>query len=73
MSELCCLSPEQLVILSNIIALSLAEGRSTDELNVLGQLLTTAGDTISLIANQQDFLVQVCVNDPKKDKDSKND
>ncbi|GEM_PF-6887296 len=32
MSELCCLSPEQLVILSNIIALSLAEGRSIDEL-----------------------------------------
>jgi len=47
------LTPEQLVLWVNVTALRLARGKTTDELSVLGSVLTQLGDTITTISSQQ--------------------
>lgn len=56
MDDLDCISPEQLSILANLIALELSKGRSTNELSVLGNLLTAVGAIILTIEAQKENL-----------------
>lgn len=51
------LSPIEMVGIANVIALSLADNLDADDLNVLGQLFSTVGDVISLIAAQKEYLI----------------
>lgn len=39
MEDLNCLSPEQLAILANLVALELSKGKSANELNVFGNFI----------------------------------
>ncbi|WP_101698557.1 hypothetical protein [Clostridium minihomine] len=48
-----CVPGEDLVLIASSIAVSLANGRSTDEVNVLGNLLQAIGENLSLIASQR--------------------
>lgn len=56
MKDLNCISPEELALLANLIALELSKGKSADELNVLGNLLAAVGTIISTIAAQKQNL-----------------
>jgi len=59
MSSLNCLTPNQLAILSTIIALQIAQGRTADELNVLGNLVVAIGGIVLTIAAQQQALTSL--------------
>ena len=59
MSNLNCLTPNQLAILSTIIALQIAQGRTADELNVLGNLVVAIGGIVLTIAAQQQALTSL--------------
>lgn len=50
------LSPKELVILENLVALALTEGKSSDDNNVLGNFLTAVSAIILSIAAQQQNL-----------------
>ncbi|ENK1244631.1 hypothetical protein ACFLKB_06130 [Clostridium sp. FAM 1755] len=56
MKDLDCISPEELSLLANLIALELSKGKSADELNVLGNLISAVGAIISTIASQKQNL-----------------
>lgn len=56
MSGLNSLDPEQLSVIANVIAIYLAKGRSTDEIDILGNLASSVGDLLQLIAAQQENL-----------------
>ncbi|MGO5074067.1 hypothetical protein ACTQ4K_08995 [Clostridium sporogenes] len=56
MKDLNCISPEELALLANLIALQLSKGKSVNELNVLGNLLAAVGTIISTIAAQKQNL-----------------
>lgn len=48
---MCCnLSPEELVLVAAILAIYIAKDRTTDELNVLGNLLVGVGTNLLIIA-----------------------
>lgn len=47
-------SPEDLALLASIIAISLAKGRTNDEVNIIGSILSAIGDTLSIIATQRE-------------------
>jgi hypothetical protein len=51
------IDPEQLVLFSSFLAIAISEGRTADELNVLGQFVSTVADSISLIAAQKEFII----------------
>lgn len=51
------IDPEQLVLFSSFLAIAISEGRTADELNILGQFVSTVGDAISLIAAQKEFII----------------
>lgn len=46
------ISPEELLILANTFALSLSEGRSADEINVLGNFIVAVGSMMLTFAAQ---------------------
>ncbi|MFT8315720.1 MAG: hypothetical protein ABF633_15945 [Clostridium sp.] len=50
------LSPKELVILANLVALTLTEGKSSSDNNVLGNFLTAVSGIILSIAAQQQNL-----------------
>lgn len=50
------LSPEDLLLLTNAITISLSEDKDTDELNVLGNLLVSVGSLMLVIAAQKQLL-----------------
>lgn len=50
------ITPKDLSILANLIALALTEGKSADENNVLGNFLTAVSSNILNIASQQENL-----------------
>lgn len=50
------LSPKELVILANLVALALTEGKSAEDNNVLGNFLTAVSGIILSIAAQQQHL-----------------
>lgn len=50
------LSPIEISTLSQITALSLAGNLDANDLNVLGNFVSTVGDTIQLLAAQMEYL-----------------
>jgi len=61
-------SPEDLLALTNIIAISLSKDRSADEINVLGNFIVGIGCLMLTLAAQQQFLAsQKETNNPKTD------
>ena len=53
MSYLNSLSPYELALLGNLIAISLSENLNADDLNVLGNLIVDIGGVMLTIAAQQ--------------------
>lgn len=49
-------SPNELSILANVIAIGLAEGKTADEINVLGNFIVGVGGLLLTIAAQQQSL-----------------
>ena len=61
-------SPEDLLVLTNIIAISLSKDRSADEINVLGNFIVGIGCLMLTLAAQQQFLASKKeTNNPKTD------
>lgn len=50
------IDPEQLLLFASFLAIAISEGRTAAELNVLGEFVSTLGDSISLIGEQKEFL-----------------
>ena len=50
------LSPEDLLILTNTIAISLSKDRNADEINVLGNFIVGIGCLMLTIAAQQQYI-----------------
>lgn len=48
------LSPEELSLLTSAIAISLSKGRNNDELNVLGNFVSTLGSLLQMIGAQKE-------------------
>ena len=51
------LSPEDLLLLSNTVAISLSKDKSPDEINVLANFLVATGSLMFIIASQQQLLI----------------
>ncbi|MBU3134747.1 hypothetical protein KPL39_00530 [Clostridium gasigenes] len=51
------LSPEDLLLLSNTVAISLSKDKDANEINVLGNFLIGIGSLMTLIAAQQQLLL----------------
>lgn len=51
------LSPEDLLLLSNTVAISLSKDKDANEINVLGNFLVGIGSLMTLIAAQQQLLL----------------
>ncbi|APH15155.1 hypothetical protein B2H94_00345 [Clostridium sporogenes] len=56
MKDLNCISPEELALLANLIALELSRGKNANELNVLGNLVAAVGTILLTIAAQKQNL-----------------
>ena len=54
------LSPERLMIWVNVTALQLAQGKSADELGVLGAMFTQLGDTLTTMSVQKSAVEEAC-------------
>ena len=50
------LTPEDMLILTNAIVISLAKGKNAAELNVLGNFIVGIGCLLLTIASQQEYL-----------------
>ncbi|GAA0077044.1 hypothetical protein UT300005_14220 [Clostridium sp. CTA-5] len=50
------LSPEDLLILTNAIAISLSKNKTADEINVLGNFIVGIGCLMLTVASQQQYL-----------------
>lgn len=48
--------PEELLVLATISSIIIADDLDPDDLEVLGQLFSTVGDSLSLIAAQREYL-----------------
>lgn len=59
MSSFNSISPNEISVLANTIAILLSEGKSADELNVLGNLVAAIGSAILLIAAQTQNLSSI--------------
>lgn len=53
------LSPEDLIVLTNAIAVSLSKDRTPDETNVLGNFIVGIGCLMLTIASQQQYLISL--------------
>jgi hypothetical protein len=71
MPELNSINPNDLSILANIIAIIIAKDRTSDEINVLGNLTVAVGGILLLIAAQQQS-IQSSQDKLKQIKDLKN-
>ena len=56
MTSLDNLSPEDLLILTNAITLSLSKDKTADELNVLGNFIVGVGCLMLTVAAQQQYI-----------------
>jgi len=56
MKDLNCISPEELALLANLIALELSRGKNANELNVLGNLVAAVGTILLTISAQKQNL-----------------
>ncbi len=54
------LCPEELATVTTAAAISLAQGRSTEELNILAAVFTQIGDVLATIAVQRGALEACC-------------
>jgi hypothetical protein len=50
------LSPEDLIILTNAITISLTKNKTADEINVLGNFIVGIGCLMLTVASQQQYL-----------------
>lgn len=50
------LTPEEMLILTNAITISLAKDKNADELNVLGNFIVGIGCLLLTLASQQEYL-----------------
>lgn len=50
------LSPEDLLVLTNAIAISLSKNKTADEINVLGNFIVGIGCLMLTVASQQQYL-----------------
>ena len=50
------LSPQDLLVLTNIISISLSKNKSADETNVLGNFIVGIGCLLLTIASQQQYI-----------------
>lgn len=50
----CCMSGEELTLVASVISIAFAEKLNVDEINLLGALLQTVGQNLTLIAAQRD-------------------
>lgn len=66
------LSPNELSILANIVAIILAEGRSANEVNILGNFVSAVGSLLSTIAAQQQSLQDIKEKEAKNSKTNNN-
>ena len=63
------LSPNELAILSTILALSIAEGRTASDLNIIGNFIVAVGGILLTMAPQKEILErQAAENAEKQDK-----
>ncbi|ASW42318.1 hypothetical protein [Clostridium isatidis] len=53
------LSPEELAILSNIIAIELSKDRTASEISVIASFLSAVGDIMEVIAAQREYLEEL--------------
>lgn len=56
MSSLDDLSPEDLLVLTNIIAVALSKDRTPDEINVIGNFVVGIGCLMLTVAAQQQYI-----------------
>ena len=56
MKNLCSLSPEELVFLSNALSVKLSEGKTADEIFVLRNIFSQVSQTLFSLASQKQFL-----------------
>ncbi|MGL4773485.1 MAG: hypothetical protein ACRC2K_07990 [Clostridium sp.] len=56
MGDFSNVTPEQIIGMTNALTLALLEGRSVQEINVLGELLITVGSLMMTVAAQQTLL-----------------
>ncbi len=66
------LSPEELAILGNAIAITIAQGKSTDEINVLGNLIVDIGSILLTIAAQKQRLESLQQNNQQQNNQQQN-
>ena len=50
-----CCNPEQLSFIANLLAITISKGKSTDEVNVIGNFIVGVGGLILTIAAQRQF------------------
>lgn len=62
MSDFSSFSPADLSVLASVIAIGLSEGRTPDEVNVLGNLIAAIGASMLTIAAQQQSLASALEN-----------
>jgi|GEM_PF-1950769 len=53
------LSPEELAILSNILAIELSKDRTASEISVIASFLSAVGDIMAVIAAQREYLEEL--------------
>ncbi|AWK52804.1 hypothetical protein DIC82_18180 [Clostridium beijerinckii] len=53
------LSPEDLLVLTNAITISLSKDKTADELNVLGNFIVGIGCLMLTVASQQQYLSSI--------------
>lgn len=72
MNDCSNLTPQQLIILSSVIALAISEGRSSTQLNILGNLIVAVGSLILTFAAQVDCINQQISNNNSSNSNSSN-
>jgi hypothetical protein len=65
-----CFSPDCGAALITAVAEALSAGLDADQMNVLGNFLTTVADMISYMASQKEFNESTCPKGPVKEDDS---
>lgn len=67
------LSSEDLVILTNLLAVSFSKGRTSDEINVLGNFIVGVGCVMLTIASQEQYLSSIKQSSTSSNEDSDDD
>lgn len=60
------LCPEELILLTQVIAIAIAQGKTVDELNVLASVYGQIGSTLAMYAIQKDA-IENCGNPQKNE------